>query len=147
MKQSGCLECPARRFSGKNTPLEGRMNETDRDERFRVWDALSQFFLDTELDRLDYEYISDVLADSPFSLTELRDILYYEVYPPCKWNLFCVAGLWTGFHPDWIMAHIAPRKDKRSFWRLGPFHKWMFRDHWIEVAALVQRKRNTPNKV
>ena len=118
-----------------------RMSDESKDERFPVWDALSEFFLDTELVKEDYEYISGVLASSKYTVKEMQEILYYEVYPVCKWNLFTVAGVWGGFHPDWIMENIAPRKDKRPKLRLRPFHKWMFRDHWSQVAYLVEKKR------
>jgi hypothetical protein len=118
------------------------MTATLPDERFPVWDALSEFFLDTELQPSDYERISDTLAQSRYSVQELGDILYYEVYPECKWNMFCVAGEWAGFHPDWIMQRIAPRKDKRPRFCLAPFHRWAFDSHWKVVIGLVEEKRS-----
>jgi hypothetical protein len=117
------------------------MHSEPRDERFPVWDALSEFFLDTELDNRDYERISKILAKSKYSIKEMQAILYYEVYPACKWNLFSVAGEWAGFHADWIMKNIAPRKDKRPKLPVGPIHKWMFRDHWSRVSFLVEKHR------
>jgi hypothetical protein len=121
------------------------MNDEPKDERFPVWDALSEFFLDTELDKRDYERISKILADSKYSINELQEILYYEVYPVCKWNMFSVAGEWAGFHPDWIMENIAPRKDRRPKLRMGPIHKWMFRYHWSQVSYLVDKQRLNKN--
>jgi len=118
------------------------MTKNSQDERFPVWDALSEFFLDTELQKSDIERISNVLANSPYSIQELKEILYFEVYPACKWNFFSVAGEWAGFHPDWIVENIAPRKDKRPKFSLGPFHKWMFRDHWTAVSDLVEKQRD-----
>ena len=59
----------------------------------------------------DYEFISNTLADSNYSLQELEAILYYEVYPVCKYNLLSFAGEWGGFGDDWIMENIAPRKN------------------------------------
>ena len=117
------------------------MNDATKDDRFPVWDALSEFFLDTELDIKDYERISTVLAGSKYTIEELQDILYYEVYPICKWNMFSVAGEWAGFHPDWIMENIAPKKDRRPKLRMGPIHKWMFKSHWNHVSHLVLKRR------
>jgi hypothetical protein len=121
------------------------MNDATRDERFPVWDVLSEFFLDTELDNKDYERISNVLAATTYTIEELQEILYFEVYPVCKWNMFSVAGEWAGFHPDWIMDNIAPRKDKRPTFRIGPIHKWMFKDQWKHVSRLVEKNRLKKN--
>lgn len=117
------------------------MNDKPRDERFPVWDALSEFFLDTELDKEDYKRISKILANSKYTIKELQEILHFEVYPACKWNMFSVAGEWAGFHPAWITDNIAPRKDRRPRLRIGPIHKWMFRDHWVQVSFQVEKLR------
>ena len=73
------------------------MTDEINDERFPVWDALLEFFLDTELEEKDYERISRVLAKTEYTIKELQEILYYEVYPVCKWNMFSIAGEWAGF--------------------------------------------------
>ena len=121
------------------------MIEKNKDERYPVWDALSEFFLDTELDGSDYERISKVLANTKYTVKELQEILYYEVYPACKYNMFSVAGEWAGFHPDWLMENIGPKKDKRPKLRFGPIHKWMFRHHWHQVSRLIKEQRSTKN--
>jgi hypothetical protein len=113
------------------------MADSVRDERFPVWEALSEFFLDTELDGRDYDRIAKILAASSYSLDELKGILYFEVYPACVPNLFDVAGEWAGFSPDWIMKHIAPRKNKRPIFALPPFHKRLFHDHWEKVSKMI----------
>jgi hypothetical protein len=89
------------------------MGEPMIDERFAVWDALSEFFLDTELRETDYQRIAAVLVNSGYPMEKLRDILFFEVYPACYSNLLDVAGEWAGFPPEWIARNIAPRKDKR----------------------------------
>lgn len=118
------------------------MNFTLPDDRLPVWNVLSEFFIDTELDSDDYKRIAFVLAASKYSLEEMEDILSYEVYPECKGNLLCIAGEWAGFHPDWISKRIGLRKDKRPRLRLRPLDRWMFKDHWKAVSELVQQKRN-----
>ncbi len=121
------------------------MKDELNDERFPIWDALSEFFLDTALDKKDYVRISKILADSKYTILQLKEILYYEVYPVCKWNMFSVAGAWAGFHPDWIMANIAPRKDNRPALRIPPIHKWMFQSHWSQVLHLIEKQRRIKN--
>ncbi len=112
------------------------------DERMPVWDALSEFFLDTELQPEQHERIARVLAASRYSEKELDEILVYEVYPACKWNLLCVAGEWGGFHPDWIKEKIGPRYDRRPAIRLGFFHhRWMYDRHWRKVRPRVMELR------
>jgi len=124
------------------------MNNSVPDEWFEVWDRLSEFYLDTELDRKDYERIATSLAQSKYSLDELRDILDFEVDHACKCNMLCLAGEWSGFHPDWIMEHIAPRKDKRPRFTFGPIYRAIVRSyHWYTVAELIKDKRKDKSKV
>jgi len=116
-------------------------SEAQITERMPVWDALSEFFLDTELQPDDHERIAKTLAASRYSETELDEILAYEVYPACKCNLLCVAGEWIGFHPDWLKEKIAPRYDRRPFLKLRFRHRWMFDRHWTKVQARIRELR------
>lgn len=111
-------------------------------ERMPVWDAFSEFFLDTELQEDDYRRIAGVLACSPYSESELWEILRYEVYPPCHLNLLCVAGEWAMFGEDWLMERVAPRCGKRSRFTWPALHRWMFRDHWEKVRCLLHDIRS-----
>lgn len=70
--------------------------------RLPVWQALSEFWLDTELQEFELEYIAKVLADSPYSLEEIKAIHQFEVAPAVSANLLCVAGEWTGFEKGWL---------------------------------------------
>src|SRR5688500_1297338 len=67
------------------------------EERAPVWIALSELFLDTELQDDDRERIAKTLAASPYSEKKLEEILRFEVTPVLKANLRCVAGEWSGF--------------------------------------------------
>jgi hypothetical protein len=40
-----------------------------------VWEALSEFFLDSQLVEKDYERIAAILADSPYSIQEIEAVL------------------------------------------------------------------------
>jgi hypothetical protein len=110
-------------------------------ERMPVWDALSEFFLDTELHPDDQERIAKVLAASRYSEQDLDEILNYEVYPACKWNLLCVAGAWAGFHSDWIKESMAPRYNRRPLLKLGFRWQWMFVHHWNKVRERIGELR------
>lgn len=111
--------------------------------RLPVWRALSEFFLDTKLDDADLKRIAAVLAASPYSDGELYEIVNYEVYPPCHWNLLCVVGEWAAFGDDWILERVAPRYGQRPWLKIGPLHQWMYRDSWYRVCEHLHALRNT----
>lgn len=110
-------------------------------ERMPVWDAMSEFFLDTELQEQDLGRIAGVLARSPYSERELWDILRHEVYPPCHWNLLCSTGEWALFGEEFLLEKVAPRCGKRPKFAWPVLHAWMFRDHWNKVRVLLQELR------
>ena len=118
-------------------------SEEQIDERMPVWDALSEFFLDTELQADDHERIANTLAKSRYSEAELDGILAHEVYPVCKWNMLCVTGEWAGFHPEWIKEKMAPLYDRRPRWSFGFRQRWMFNHHWTKVRARMIELRRT----
>jgi len=119
------------------------MSEPVQDERLPVWEALSDFFLDTELQPSDYERIATTLAQSKYTLKEIKDILDYEVYPVCISNLLDIAGEWAGFPRDWLVKHIAPLKDKRPRLRFPRFARWMIKQHWKKVSKMIEEIRNS----
>ncbi len=79
-----------------------------------VWTALSSLFLNTEPSHTPASRTA-LLAASPYSLAELEQILIYEVYPVCTYNMLSVAGAWAGFSAEWLEARIVERL--RSRWR------------------------------
>ncbi len=107
-------------------------------ERLPVWDALSEFFLDTELQDSDYKRIATVLAKSPYTTEEIENILRYEVYPPCHHNLLSVAGEWGGFDERWLVERIAPRCGKRATRKIPCLHSWMFKSHWRKIQPMIE---------
>jgi hypothetical protein len=113
------------------------------DERFPVWDALSDFFLDTELQPDDHERIAKVLAASPYTENEIENILIDEVCPVCKWNMLSVAGEWAGFNSDWLKEKIGQRFGKRP--KLRPLfilrHRWMYARHWNKIKPRISEIR------
>lgn len=85
------------------------MTPSDLEHRRPVWLAISELFLDTNLDSADLTRIAKTLAQSPYSLEELDDILLWEVYPACWTNTYAIAGEWAGFDPEWLEARIKRR--------------------------------------
>lgn len=109
-------------------------------ERMPVWRALSELFLDTELQEEDLVRIATVLAASTYAEEKIEEILRFEVTPVCKWNMFSVAGEWIGFDEDLLRARIAPRMDKRPWFRRGVFG--MIRRDWQRVQDELRLIRN-----
>lgn len=75
-------------------------------ERKLVWAALSELYLDTELQESDLEYIALVLLKSPFSFEEIKNIDQYEVFPVLFSNLLNPAGEWAGFEEKILVKNI-----------------------------------------
>jgi hypothetical protein len=118
-------------------------SEAQLAERLPVWEALSEFFLDTELQPFEYDHIAGKLAASRFDVDELEDILINEVCPVCRSNLLTPAGEWIGFEPDWLKEQISPRIGKRprfQFWRVLR-HGWMYARKWKKVKARMLELR------
>ncbi len=112
------------------------------DQRMPVWEALSEFFLDTELSESDYTRIATELADSPYSESELKNILDYEVYPVCGRNLLSMAGEWSGFDPEWLKSKCSAKINKRPLFPWLIFGRWMYMRHWDRVVKLVREARS-----
>ena len=109
------------------------------EDRLPVWEAFSEFFLDTELDESHYRRISQTLLSSPYSMEELEEILKFEVYPVLMWNLRSVAGEWAGFDRNWLLEVLEPKLNKRPKFRLPLLQWWMVKNHWEKVSALMAR--------
>ncbi len=110
----------------------------DIENRRPVWRALSELFLDTELQDDELSYIARTMAESPYSLSEIETILAREVYPVCIFNMLCVAGEWAGFNEEWLEESILKHAQRR--WALGNVAtrnrwmiRWMIHDDWNRV--------------
>ena len=91
-------------------------------KRQDVWEALSNFYLDTELTDADYRYINEKFANSGYTLNEIKQIDHYEVFPSLYRNLSQVAGEWSGFDKDWLVRECTKNVQKRSQFR---FRIWV----------------------
>ena len=88
----------------------------DLEARRAVWDALSRLFLDTDVS-LDRTHRARVLASSPYSMTEIEEILASEVFPVCVWNFSSIAPEWAGFNADSLERRITHLGQKSFRWR------------------------------
>lgn len=84
--------------------------DQDLERRRPVWDALSSFFLDMELDDEHRRHIAQTILDSGYLLSEIEAILWEELFPVARSNLCDVAGMWAGFDLDWIQEQILARR-------------------------------------
>jgi hypothetical protein len=114
----------------------------DIEARRPVWEALSTMFLDTDVSLL-LEYRATKLAESPYTLEDMEQILRDEVYPVCSWNLFSIAGEWAGFDPGWLEKTILRRLGRRFRLRFGFGPRLFVRSgEWKGTMAAVQAKRS-----
>lgn len=112
------------------------------ERRRPVWGALSDLFLDTELDQGWLTTIARTLARSGYSDEELEQILYGEVFPACSCNLHSMAGEWAGIDVDWLQERILG--NERKFWKKWRVFQWgrgMIEEDWRTVICLVRQHR------
>jgi len=100
-----------------------------------LWLALSDLFLDTELQDYDCLFIANKMKESGYSLDEINTILMHEVFPVCISNLHSVAGEWTGFNEEWLTEKITQSKPPNLIRRW--MHRrsyWMIKEDWIKIV-------------
>ena len=96
------------------------MASASDDPRRRARVAISELFLDTEIDDQTLARLRDVLRASRLSLPDLDAIYYDEVAPILYRNLSTPAGVWSGFDADWLEQEIQRRRGSGSFRRSLP---------------------------
>lgn len=114
--------------------------QLDLERRRRVWDVLSELYLDTELDDRDNARIAAVLVDSGYSAGQLEEILYRELHPVLHTNLMSVAGEWAGFDLEWLEGQILRSSPRRFSFAIIP-GKWMVCGGWRAIEAELPRTR------
>jgi hypothetical protein len=125
-----------------------RSPDADVATRRPVWAALSELFLDGNLDSVDVNRIAKTLASSHYSLDELDQILLWEVYPACRSNLLSIAGEWAGFDPGWLESRILQgpsplaRMWTGTIGRLGMFSSVS----WRRIKQAVEAERSVPSR-
>ena len=113
--------------------------EINIEERKPIWIALSNFYLDTELQDLDFKHIALKIKESPYSLEEVKKINKKEVFPVLYINLLSVAGVWSGFQEEWLVDEITKKNQKRTRFRHNLdrlnyfFFKGMNKGYWKKL--------------
>ena len=112
---------------------EGRSpGVTSEDPRRRARMAISELFLDTELDDATFLRLRDELRASRLSLPELDAIYHDEVAPILCRNLSTTAGVWDGFDPDWLEREIGRRAVRPGFSPLARLRRYLVTRSTIE---------------
>lgn len=116
--------------------------------RAPVWEALADFWLDTELVDFQFDYIARVIAASPYSIPEVRAIHDYEVAPAVSANLASVAGEWAGFDCAWLTARCRECASRRwswlyraRIWALRPLFRFHTKRYWRQIVPRVHSLR------
>ena len=120
-------------------------------ERKPIWISLSDFYLDTELDKKDFRHIAFKIIESPYSLQEVKEINKYEVFPILQRNLLSVAGEWAGFDEKWLVEEITKSIENRTLLKElkikldYKMFKWMCKDYWIKLEKEYNLIKMNPN--
>ena len=116
-------------------------------ERTPLWIALSDFYLDTELQDSDFRYIAKTILESPYTFEEVKTINTFEVFPVLQSNLLQPAGEWAGLNEKWmieaITSHLATKKRfKNLMIRIGyKKYGWMQEDYWVRLEIVYHEMR------
>ncbi|WP_273273743.1 DUF7079 family protein [Maribacter polysiphoniae] len=123
------------------------------ERRKPIWNVISEFYLDTELQEADYDRISKTLMASGFDIEELKAMDLYEVFPVLKNNLLSAAGVWNGFDEKWLHEACEKvylkRKNRFFRWKIMCYNRflyWMRKDHWIEMENRIKMRDYNSNR-
>lgn len=112
------------------------------EERKPIWIALSEFYLDTELDDAALRHITFTIIDSPYTIDEVKHINKYEVFPILQPNLLSPAGVWAGFNEEWLVERITSRLQSKNVFNDAGLEvsyqtfKWMCKDYWQRLERI-----------
>ena len=123
------------------------LTDRDIDLRLPAWCALSELFVDMELDDLRIAWIARSLSATPFDANALDIILRREVAPFFIGNIF--AWNWTGWSPENVKEMMLGHLQRRAAWParlaaplLALVDKWAmssFEEPWLQVRQEMAR--------
>ncbi|MBS0372283.1 MAG: hypothetical protein JSS57_24130 [Proteobacteria bacterium] len=130
--------------------MSAQLSSQQLSERLPVWEALADFWLDTDLVDFQFEHIARVIAASPYSISEVQAIHNFEVAPAVSSNLGSIAGEWAGFDSEWLRERCETFAAKRqSPWFRArmllqlPFIWFFTARYWRQVIPRVLSLRRT----
>ncbi len=94
-----------------------KFNAETLKNRIPVWIALSELYLDTEINENTLKYIANEIKKSSYTIQEVLDINKYEVFPVLYSNLISVVGIWDMFDEEWLVNSILKSYKKNVFFR------------------------------
>ena len=96
--------------------------EEDLENRKPVWNVMQMIYMDTDMDS-EYPHIAEVCVASPYSISELKEILFKEVFPACRPNFYYpVAPEWCGYEMNWLTQRILKKHRHGKRFPLFLFH-------------------------
>lgn len=129
--------------------MKETLSSQELQSRAPVWEALADFWLDTELVDFQFDHIARVISASPYSIAEVRAIHDYEVAPAVSGNLASVAGEWAGFDTEWLIAECmkyAARRHSPWFrariWLQRPLLQSFTERYWQQIILRVRALRS-----
>ncbi len=118
------------------------------DRRRPVWLALSELWLDTELQEEDLKRIATIMRQSGYDQCKLRCIYLREVAPVIYHNLLSPVGEWNGFDESWLSDTIVQNMAKTGFIHRvfalirQPLTIYATEHHWRKLKMLLDKNSN-----
>ena len=120
--------------------MKETLSNHELETRKKIWIALSEFYLDTELTNEDFDRISKTFLQSGLKIGDIKEIDLLEVFPILQPNLLSVAGAWAGFDEELLISECTKQYNRRNnifhklnckLWNI--FFFWMRRDYWLQI--------------
>ncbi len=112
------------------------MDQSEIKRRTPVWCALSNLFLDTELQTCDHRHIASVITEAGYTPDEAETILRTEVAPVFHMNLRAVAGDWASWDEEDVAGMVIQRLDTPVWWqKIGWLRNIILNRHMALVAG------------
>lgn len=117
----------------------------DLEDRKLVWWALSDLYLDTELDENDFKYIALTIFNSPYTYDKVREIDQYEVFPVLFSNLLNPMGEWGGFNDKILFKNVLNWMESRTKLDMVavqwgyPMYRWMNKEYWRKIEEIYSK--------
>jgi len=115
--------------------------EDDLKARQIAWDAMHVLWLDTDVDAVHLDDAAAQCAQTAYSISELEQIYWQEVYPAMHSNVQSIAGEWAPLALETLSAEILKRhKFSRSTWfkRFRP----MANRNWDKLRSRIVKIRS-----
>ena len=114
------------------------LSENELTERWPLWQALGDFWLDNELQEFELDHVARTIAESPFKMSEVRRIHDFEVAPAVSANLLSVAGEWAGFDAKWLRERCTIQAQRQG----SRWYRLLL--HWASAAVFLGIHRALP---